>query len=88
MRTTSILTVVAVVLALLIVAKSRTVGLNEATGNPVQSTTMSIYALDAGANMKNLPVQQVTKINLVINLKTARRSAWTCRSDYPPAPTR
>ena len=58
MRTTSIIAVVAVVLALLIVAKSRTVGLNEATGNPAQST-MSIYALDAGANMKNLPVQEI-----------------------------
>jgi hypothetical protein len=58
MRTTSILTVVAVVLALLIVAKSRTVGLTEATGNPVQNT-MSIYDLDVGyPNMKNLTVQQ------------------------------
>jgi hypothetical protein len=59
MRTTTIATLATVVLALLIVAKSRTVGLNEATGNPVQSTTMSIYALDAGANMKNLPVQEI-----------------------------
>jgi hypothetical protein len=48
-----------VVLALLIVAKIRTVGLNEATGNSVQST-MSIYDLDVGyANMKNLPVQEI-----------------------------
>ena len=47
------------VLALLIVAKSRAVGLNEATGNPVQST-MSIYDLNVGyANMKNLPVQGI-----------------------------
>src|SRR6516225_6646849 len=43
-RTTTI-AAVAIVLALVIVAKSRTVGLNEATGNPVQST-MSIYDLD------------------------------------------
>ena len=58
MRTTSILTVVAVVLALLIVAKSRTVGLTEATGSPVQNT-MSTYDLDVGhPNMKNLTVQQ------------------------------
>ena len=58
MRTTSILTVVAVVLALLIVAKSRTVGLTEATGSPVQNT-VSIYDLDVGhPNMKNLKVQQ------------------------------
>ena len=58
MRTTTIATLATVVLALLIVAKSRTVALNEATGNPVQST-MSIYALDVGANMKNLPVQEI-----------------------------
>ena len=59
MRTTSILTVVAVVLALLIVAKSRTVGLTEATGSPVQNT-VSIYDLDVGhPNMKNLPVQEI-----------------------------
>ena len=59
MRTTSIITVVAVVFALLVVAKSRTVGLMEATGNPVQNT-MSIYDLDVGhANMKNLPVQEI-----------------------------
>ena len=58
MRPTTIVTVVAVIFALLVVAKSRTVGLNEATGNPTQST-MSIYALDAGANMKNLPVQEI-----------------------------
>ena len=59
MRTATIATLATVVLALLIVAKSRTVGLNEATGNPVQST-MSIYALDVGhAHMKNLPVQEV-----------------------------
>ena len=58
MRTTSILTVVAVVLARLIVAKSRTVGLTEATGSPVQNT-VSIYDLDVGhPNMKNLTVQQ------------------------------
>ena len=59
MRTTSIIAVVAVVLALLIVAKSRTVGLTEATGNPVQST-MSIYDLDVEhPNMKNLPGQEI-----------------------------
>ena len=58
MRTTTIATVATVVLALLIVAKTRTVGLS-ATGNPVQST-MSIYNLDVGhANMKNLPVQEI-----------------------------
>ena len=57
MRTTTILAVTTVVLAFLIVALSRTVGLTEA--NPVQST-MSIYDLDVGhANMKNLPVQEI-----------------------------
>jgi hypothetical protein len=59
MRTATIATVTIVVLALVIVAKSRTVGLNEATANPVQST-MSIYDLDVGhSNMKNLPVQEI-----------------------------
>ena len=59
MRTATIATLATVVLALLIVAKSRTVGLNEATGNPVQST-MSIYNLDvADAKIKNLPVQEI-----------------------------
>jgi hypothetical protein len=58
MRTTTIATVAVVVLALLIVAKSRTVGLMEATGSPSQST-LSIYNLDVGhPNMKNLTVQQ------------------------------
>ena len=58
MRTMPIVTVATVVLALLIVAKSRTVGLS-ATGNPVQST-MSIYNLDvADAKIKNLPVQEI-----------------------------
>ena len=58
MRRTTIVTLATVVLALVIVAKSRTVGLDEATGNAAQST-MSIYDLDAGANMKNLPVQEI-----------------------------
>jgi hypothetical protein len=54
----SILTVAVVVLALLIVAKSKTVGLTEATGSSSRST-LSIYDLDNGhPNMKNLPVQQ------------------------------
>ena len=47
------------VLALLIVAKSRTVGLTEATGNP-QQNTVSIYDLSSGhPDMKNLPVQEI-----------------------------
>jgi hypothetical protein len=59
MRTTTIATVTIVVLALLIVAKSRTVGLTEASGGPSQST-LSIYDLGNGhPNMKNLPVQQI-----------------------------
>ena len=58
MRTTTITTVATVVLALLIVAKSRTVGLTEATGNP-QQNTVSIYDLSVGhPNMKDLTVQQ------------------------------
>ena len=58
MRTTTIAAVTGVVLAFLIMALSRTVGLS-ATGNPVQST-MSIYNLDvADAKIKNLPVQEI-----------------------------
>ena len=54
----SILTVAVVVLALLIVAKSRTVGLTEATGSPPQNA-VSTYDLHVGhPNMKNLPVQE------------------------------
>ena len=52
MRPTTIITVVAVVFALLVVAKSRTVGVAEATG----STAQSAIAVDAGhAGMKNIP---------------------------------
>jgi hypothetical protein len=55
----AILTVAVVVLALLIVAKSRTVGLAEATGSSSQST-LSIYDLGKGhPNMKNLPVLEI-----------------------------
>jgi hypothetical protein len=58
MRTTAIATVAVVVLALLIVAKSKTVTLTEATGSPVQNT-VSTYDLHVGhPNMKNLTVQQ------------------------------
>ena len=59
MRTTSIIAVVAVVFAPLIVAKSRTVGLTEATGNPPQNA-VSTYDLHVGhPNMKNLPVREI-----------------------------
>ena len=58
MRTTPIVTVVALVLALLIVAKSKTVTLTEATGSPSQNA-VSTYDLHVGhPNMKNLPVQE------------------------------
>ena len=54
----SILTVAVVVLALLIVAKSKTVTLTEATGSPSQNA-VSTYDLHVGhPNMKNLTVQQ------------------------------
>ena len=57
--TTTIATAATVALALLVVAKTRTVGLTEATGNPVQNT-MSIYDLDVGHPfMKNLPAQEI-----------------------------
>ena len=58
MRTTTIATVAVVVLALLIVAKTKTVALTEATGSPVQNT-VSTYDLHVGhPNMKKLPVQE------------------------------
>jgi hypothetical protein len=55
----SILTVAVVALALLIVAKSKTVTLTEATESPLQNA-VSIHDLHVGyANMKNLPVQEI-----------------------------
>ena len=58
MRTTPIVTIAAVVFALLIVAKSKTVTLTEATGSPLQNA-VSTYDLHVGhPNMKNLPVQE------------------------------
>ena len=55
MRTTPIVTIAAVVFALLIVAKSKTANLMEATQNPLKNT-VSIY--DLGVGLKNLTVQQ------------------------------
>ena len=58
MRTTAIATVAVMVLALLIVAKSKTVTLTEATGSPSQNA-VSTYDLHVGhPNMKKLPVQE------------------------------
>ncbi len=58
MRTTITVTVAAVVLALLIVAKNKTVAISEATEGQPQNT-VSIYGLHVGyPNMKNLPVQE------------------------------
>ena len=56
MRTTAIATVAVMVLALLIVAKSKTVTLTEATGSTLPNA-VSTYDLHVGhPNMKNLPV--------------------------------
>ncbi len=58
MRTTITVTVAAVVLAFLIVAKNKTVAISEATEGQPQDT-VSIYDLHVGyPNMKDLPVQE------------------------------
>ncbi len=58
MRTTITVSVAVVVLALLVMAKSQTVGTTETTQSPIQDA-MSIYDLHVGySNMKNLPVQE------------------------------
>ncbi len=58
MRTTTTVSVAAVVLALLFVAKSKMIATTEATQSPIQDA-MSIYDLHVGyPNMKNLTVQE------------------------------
>ena len=41
-----------------------------------------------GENVGELPVQNPTKFELVINLKVPRRSGFRCRPRCSPAPTR
>ncbi len=55
MRTITIVSVAVVVLALLVIAKSKTVATTETTQSPIQSA-MSID--DLLVNMKDLPVQE------------------------------